>query len=154
LGVGVVGGARVVKGEVDVALTLETIRDALYFLQNSNTITFVTLPLEIIERSEFRFHRLAALAPDDRVSGHQITIEIVCARAISYHLLLPDSDNNSVGFRNFEFRGLRNFGSDEVFREGSHVSRYLSFLAMYSPRAVTVFKTCFLSSHSLKHWKK
>jgi hypothetical protein len=37
LGVGVVGGARVVKGEVDVTLTLETIRDALDFLQNPNT---------------------------------------------------------------------------------------------------------------------
>jgi len=46
LGVGVVGGARVVKGEVGVALTLETIRDALDFLQNPNTITFVTLCLE------------------------------------------------------------------------------------------------------------
>jgi len=83
LGVGVVGGARVVKGAVDVALTLETIRDALDFLQNPNTITFVTLRLEIIERSEFCFHRLAALAPNDRVSGLQITIEIVSARAIS-----------------------------------------------------------------------
>jgi len=88
----------------------------------------VTLRLEIIERSEFRFHRLAALAPNDRVSGLHITIEIVCARAISCHLLLPDSDNKSVRFRNFEFRGLRNFGSDEVFREGSHVSRVLEFL--------------------------
>jgi len=81
--VGVVGGARVVKGEVDVALTLETIRDAFDFLQNPNTITFVTLCLEIIERCEFRFHRLAALAPNDRVSGLQITIEIVSACAIS-----------------------------------------------------------------------
>ena len=70
--VGVVGGARVVKGEVDVALTLETIRDALDFLQNPNTITFVSLRLKIIERSEFRFHRLAALAPNDRVSGLQL----------------------------------------------------------------------------------
>ena len=46
LGVGVVGGARVVKGEVDVALTLETIRDTLDFLQNPNTITFVILRRE------------------------------------------------------------------------------------------------------------
>ena len=83
MGVGVVGGARVVKGEVDVALTLETIRDALDFLQNPNTISFVTLRLEIIEKSEFRFHCLAALAPNDRVSGLQITIKIVSARAIS-----------------------------------------------------------------------
>ena len=74
LGIGVVGGARVVKGELDVALTLKTIRDAFAFLQNPNTITFVTLRLEIIERSEFCFHRLAALAPNDRVSGLQITI--------------------------------------------------------------------------------
>jgi len=83
LGVGVLGGARVVKGEVDVALTLETIRDALDFLQNPNAITFVTLRLKIITRSEFCFHHLAALAPNDRVSGLQITIEIVSARAIS-----------------------------------------------------------------------
>jgi len=69
LSVGVVGGARVVEGKVDVTLTLETIRDALDFLQTPNAITFVTLRLEIIERSEFRFHRLAALAPNDRVSG-------------------------------------------------------------------------------------
>ena len=62
MGVGVVGGARVVKGELDVALTLETIRDALDFLQNPNAITFVTLRLEIIERSVFHFHRFAALA--------------------------------------------------------------------------------------------
>ena len=55
-------------------LTLKTIRDALAFLQNPNAITFVTLRLEIIERSEFCFHRLAALAPNDRVSGLQITI--------------------------------------------------------------------------------
>jgi len=34
----------------------------------------------------------------------------------------------SVRFRNFEFRGLRNFGSDEVFRKGSHVSRVLELL--------------------------
>jgi len=78
LGVGVVGGARVVKGEVDVALTLKTIRDALDFLQNPNTITFVTLRL-----FREKFHRLAALAPDDHVSRLQITIEIVSARAIS-----------------------------------------------------------------------
>jgi len=83
LSVGVVGGARVVEGKVDVKLTLETIRDALDFLQNPNAIIFVTLRLEIIKRSEFRFHRLAALAPNDRVSGLQITIEIVSARAIS-----------------------------------------------------------------------
>jgi len=86
LGVGVVGGARVVKGWVDVALTLKTIRDALDFLQNPNTITFVTLclvRLEIIKRSESRFHRLAALAPDDRVSGLQVAIKVVSARAIS-----------------------------------------------------------------------
>jgi len=43
LSVGVVGGARVVEGKVDVMLTLETIRDALDFLQNPNAITFVTL---------------------------------------------------------------------------------------------------------------
>jgi hypothetical protein len=79
LSVGVVGGARVVEGKLDVTLTLETIRDALDFLQNPNAITFVTLCLEIIKRSEFRFHRLAALAPDDRVRGLQITIEIVSA---------------------------------------------------------------------------
>ena len=36
LGVGVVGGARVVEGKVDVTLTFETIRDALDFLQNPN----------------------------------------------------------------------------------------------------------------------
>jgi len=41
LSVGVVGGARVVEGKVDVTLTLETIRDALDFLQNPNEITFV-----------------------------------------------------------------------------------------------------------------
>ena len=50
LGVGVVGGARVVKGEVDVALTLETIRDALDFLQNLNAITFVTFCLKHREK--------------------------------------------------------------------------------------------------------
>ena len=72
---GVVGGARVVEGKLDVMLTLETIRDA-HFLQNPNAITFVTLCLEIINRSDFRFHRLAALAPNDRVSGLQITIKI------------------------------------------------------------------------------
>jgi len=42
LSVGVVGGARVVEGKVDVTLTLETIRDALDFLQNPNAITFMT----------------------------------------------------------------------------------------------------------------
>jgi len=99
----------------------ERSRIALDFLQNPNTITFVTLRLEFIERSEFHFHRLAAL-------GLQITIEIVSARAISRHLLFPDSDNKSVRFRNFEFRGLRNFGSDEVFCEGSHVYRVLELL--------------------------
>jgi len=83
LSVGVVGDARVVDGKVDVTLTLETIRDALEFLQNPNTFIFVTLRLEVIKRSEFCFHRLAALAPNDRVSGLQITIEIVNARAIS-----------------------------------------------------------------------
>ena len=83
LSVGVVGGARVVEGKVDVTLTLKTVRDALDFLQNPNAITYVTFRLEIIERSEFRFHPLAALAPNDRVSGLQITIEIVSARAIS-----------------------------------------------------------------------
>jgi len=128
LSVGVVGGARVVEGKVDVTLTLETIRDALDFLQNPNAITFVTLRLEIIERSDFRFHCLAALAPDDRVSGLQITIEIVSARAISRHLLFPDIDNKSVRLRNFEFRGLRNFGSDEFLCEGSHVARVLELL--------------------------
>ena len=46
LSVGVVGDARVIEGKVDVTLTLETIRDALDFLQNPNTITFVTLCLE------------------------------------------------------------------------------------------------------------
>ena len=46
LGVGVVGGVHVVKGEEDVALTLETIRDTLDFLQNPNTITFVILRRE------------------------------------------------------------------------------------------------------------
>jgi len=30
---------------------------------------------------------------------------------------------------------------------------YLSFFAMYSPTASTVFENCFLSLHSLKHWK-
>ena len=88
----------------------------------------MTSRLEIIERSEFRFHRLAALAPNGRVSGLQITIEIVSARAISRHLLFPDSDNKPVGFRNFEFRWLRNFGFDEVFRKGNHVARVLEFL--------------------------
>ena len=156
LSVGVVGDARVVDGKVDVTLTLETIRDALDFLQNPNAITFVTLCLEIIERSEFRFHCLAALAPNDRVSGFQVTIEIVSARTISRHFRFPDSDNKPVGLRNFEFRGLQNFGPDEVFRNGNHVAMlpgYLSFLAIYSPRASTVFEKCFLSSHSLKHWK-
>jgi len=128
LSVGVVGGACVVKGKVDVTLNLETIRDALDFLQNPNAITFVTLCLESIERSEFCFHRLAALAPHDRVSGLQITIEIISARAISRHLLFPDSDNKPVGLRNFEFRGLRNFGPDKVFREGNHVARVLELL--------------------------
>ena len=33
LSVGVVGGARVVEGKIDVTLTLKTIRDALDFLQ-------------------------------------------------------------------------------------------------------------------------
>jgi len=83
LSVGVVGGARVVEGKVDVTLTLKRIRDALDFLQNPNAITFVTFRLEIIERSEFRFHCLAALAPNDRVRGLQITIKVVSARAIS-----------------------------------------------------------------------
>ena len=55
LSVGVVGGARVVEGKVDVKLTLKTIRDALDFLQNPNAITFVTFRLKIIERSEFCF---------------------------------------------------------------------------------------------------
>ena len=53
LSVGAVGDARFVEGKVDVMLTLETIRDALDFLQNPNAITFVTFCLEIIERSEF-----------------------------------------------------------------------------------------------------
>jgi len=44
------------------------------------------------------------------------------------HLLLPDSDNKPVGFRNFEFRGPRNFGPDEVFRKGNHVARVLELL--------------------------
>ena len=88
----------------------------------------MTLRLKIIERSEFRFHCLAALAPNDCVSGLQITIKIVSARAIRRHLRFPDSDNKSVCFRNFEFRGLRNFGSDEVFCEGSHFSRVLELL--------------------------
>jgi len=79
----VFGVLSVVKGKVDVTLTLKTIRDALDFIQNPNAIIFVTLCLKIIERSEFRFHPLAALAPNDRVSGLQITIEIVSARAIS-----------------------------------------------------------------------
>ena len=70
LSVGVVGGARVVEGKVDVTLTLKT----LDFLQNPNAITFVTFRLEIIERREFRFHRLAELAPNDRVSGLQVAI--------------------------------------------------------------------------------
>jgi len=83
MSVGVVGGARVVEGKVDVTLTLKTIHDALDFLQNPNAIFYVILRLEIIERSEFRFHRLAALAPNDRVSGLQITIKIVSVRAIS-----------------------------------------------------------------------
>ena len=91
LSVGVVGGARAVEGKVDVTLTLKTISDALDFLQNPNAITFGTFRLEIIERREFRFHRLAALAPNDRVSGLQVA---------SRHLLFPDSDNKSVGFRN------------------------------------------------------
>jgi len=128
LSVGVVGGARVVERKVDVTLTLETIRDALDFLQNLDAITFVTFCLEIIERSEFCFHRLAALAPNDRVNGLQITIKVVSARAISRHLLFPDSDNKPVGFRNFEFRGLRNFGFDEVFGKGNHVARVLELL--------------------------
>ena len=42
LSVGVVGGARVVEGKVDVTLTLKTIRDALDFIQNPDAITFVT----------------------------------------------------------------------------------------------------------------
>jgi len=109
-------------------LTLKTIRDALAFLQNPNAITFVTFRLEIIERSEFRFHRLAALALDDRVSGLQITIKLVSARAISTHLLFPDINNKPVGFRNFEFRGLRNFGFDEVFCKGNHVARVRELL--------------------------
>jgi hypothetical protein len=83
LSVGVVGGAHVVEGKVDVTLTLKTIRDALDFLKNPNAITFVTLRLEIIERSEVRFYCLAALAPNDGVSGFQITIKIVSARVIS-----------------------------------------------------------------------
>jgi len=37
LGVGVVGGARAVNGEIDVALALETIRDAIDFPQNPKT---------------------------------------------------------------------------------------------------------------------
>jgi len=154
LSVGAVGVARVIEGKVDIMLTLETIRDALDFLQNSNAITFVTLCLEILERSEFCFHCLAALAPNDRVSGFQITIEIVSGRTISKHLRFPDSDNKPVGSRNFEFRGLQNFGPDKVFCNGNHVAMlrgYLSFLAMYSWRAST--EKCFLSSHSLKHWK-
>jgi len=122
--VGVVGGARVLERKVDVTLTLKTIRDALDFLQNPDAITFVTFRLEIIERSEFRFHRLAALAP----RGLQITIEVVSVRAISRHLLFPDSDNQPVGLRNFEFRGLRNFGFDEVFRKGNHVARVIELL--------------------------
>ena len=112
----------------DVALALDTIRDALDFLQNPNAITFVTFRLEIIERREFRFHRLAALAPNDRVSGLQVAIKVVSARAISRHLLFPDSNNKSVGFRNFEFRRLRNFGFYEVFRKGNHVARVLKLL--------------------------
>ena len=80
---GVEGGARLVKEEADVAPALKTISDALDFLQNPNAITFVTLCLKIIERSEFCLHRLAALAPNVRVSGLQITIKIVSARAIS-----------------------------------------------------------------------
>ena len=43
-------------------------------------------------------------------------------------MLFPDSDNKPVGLRNFEFRGLRNFGFDEVFRKGSHVARVLELL--------------------------
>ena len=56
------------------------------------------------------------------------------------HLLLPDSDNKPVGFRNFEFRGPRNFGPDEVFRKGNQVARVLELLGdvfaegFYSPR--------------------
>jgi len=68
------------------------------------------------------------LAPNDRVSGLQITLKIVSARAISRHLLFPIGNNKSVGFRNFEFRGLRNFGFDEVFCKGNHVARVLELL--------------------------
>ena len=50
LSVGVVGGARVVERKVDVTLTLETIRDALDFLQNLNAITFVTFCLKHREK--------------------------------------------------------------------------------------------------------
>ena len=88
----------------------------------------MTFRLEIIERREFRFHRLAALAPNDRISGLQVAIKVVSARAISRHLLFPNIDNKSVGFRNFEFRGLRNFGFDEVFRKENHVARVLKLL--------------------------
>jgi len=125
--VGVVGGARVVEGKVDVTLTLETIRDALDFLQNPNAIAFVILCLEIIERSEFRSHRLAALAPNDRVSGLQVTIKIVSARTISRHLF-PDCDNKPICLRNFKLLGLWNFGLDEVFRKGNPVARVLELL--------------------------
>ena len=106
MSVGVVGGARVVEGKVDVTLTLKTVRDALDFLQNPNAITFVIFRLEIIERRQFRFHRLAALAPNDRVSGLQVAIKVVSARAISRHLLFPKAitsllvseTSSSVGF--------------------------------------------------------
>ena len=62
------------------------------------------------------------------MSGLQITTKVVSARAISRHLLFPNGNNKSVGFRNFEFCGLRNFGFDEVFRKGNHVARVLELL--------------------------
>jgi hypothetical protein len=138
LSVGVVGGAPVVNGNLDVTLTLETIHEALDFLQNQNAIIFVTLCLEIIERSEFRFHRLAALAPNDRVSG----------LAISKHLLFPDSDNKPVGLRIFEFRGLRTFGPDKVFCKENHVARILELLGDVFSKGFYSLREM-LSSHSM-----